>query len=244
MVSVIIPFFNRKEYLGQTLLSLRNEAIEKEIILVDDASRDNWQDIVELCPEEQLVTLPVNRGPGAARNRGVALAKGEYIYFLDSDDLLVPKALQKLLEYLNKHPLEMAVGGRIASVIDADGRRVTSKSAHSYCTPPMLDRLTIEFLHQNGTFSGGLWLFLFRRSLISKVSPMDEAHWGSEDRDYLLSILRMTTIPMIDVPIVHRRIHESNLVMEKDWTGEFCLKQKQVAQNLLNLLASRHEAKI
>ena len=99
-VSVIIPFYNVEAYLRHSLDSVVNQTLQNiEIICVDDGSSDRSCEIVaEYMQRHDNIKLirQENSGPSKARNAGLEIATGEYIYFLDSDDTLVPGALQTL----------------------------------------------------------------------------------------------------------------------------------------------------
>jgi glycosyltransferase involved in cell wall biosynthesis len=96
--SVVIPTYNRADLIGLTLQSvLAQQFSEFEILVVDDGSRDNTAAVVQSFTDLRLHYLPKeNAERGAARNYGLARAKGEYVLFLDSDDLLHPNHLSTL----------------------------------------------------------------------------------------------------------------------------------------------------
>src|SRR5690242_10326526 len=91
-VSVVVPVYNVEEYLLDTLTSLLNQTLDDvEIILIDDGSTDNSETIIRSFLEDHDSIVYVkqeNAGPGQARNVGIELARGKYISFVDSDDLL------------------------------------------------------------------------------------------------------------------------------------------------------------
>jgi len=99
MVDVVIPFFNAAGTLDATIQSaLAQTGVELDIVLVDDGSSDGSLAIAKgFCPAVRVFTGP-NRGVSAARNRGMAETKSEWIIFLDADDLLVPGTISKRLE--------------------------------------------------------------------------------------------------------------------------------------------------
>ena len=108
--SVIIPFYNREKLIIETLNSLIAQTYQNwETIIVDDNSTDNSYTIVKQFAEKdkRIKLLKRNRKPKGAptcRNIGVEKAKGDYIIFLDSDDLLKPFALQQRIDIIKKHP--------------------------------------------------------------------------------------------------------------------------------------------
>ncbi len=113
-VSVIIPVYNVEDYLRQALDSVVNQTLNDiEIICVDDCSTDNSLNILkEYAAKDSRIKLLVqeeNQGQGVARNKGLAVAKGEYLYFMDSDDYLELEALEKIYKRITKTNAEICV---------------------------------------------------------------------------------------------------------------------------------------
>ena len=116
MTSVILPIYNVQSYLRQCLDSLfaQYDASLMEVILVNDGSTDGSLDICEEYQQkypEVIIVDKENGGLSDARNAGLAVATGEYCYFLDSDDWLAPKALMRLYDFAVKHNCEIVQGG-------------------------------------------------------------------------------------------------------------------------------------
>ncbi|KAA8997971.1 glycosyltransferase [Paenibacillus spiritus] len=100
-VSVVIPVYNVERYLDECLQSVIGQTLtDIEVICINDASTDNSMDILEKFRTNdkriQIITHPRNRGLSSARNTGLSRASGKYIYFLDSDDYIVPEAMEEL----------------------------------------------------------------------------------------------------------------------------------------------------
>jgi glycosyltransferase involved in cell wall biosynthesis len=110
--SVVITCFNQKKYVGAAVDSALCQGHRgKEIIVVDDGSADGSREILEAYSDSiRLSAFPENRGAIAARNHGAALASGEYLVFLDGDDLLVPWALDIYENVIAGRSPEIAVG--------------------------------------------------------------------------------------------------------------------------------------
>ena len=110
-ISVIVPFYNAEVHLKKCVDVLLKQDFNKsfEIIMVDDASTDNGQKIVKMqnSPLIKLHSLPSNTGPSAARNVGLKIAKGEYIFFLDADDLITTCALKTLYHHAKESDLDL-----------------------------------------------------------------------------------------------------------------------------------------
>lgn len=96
-VSVVIPVYNTERYVRETVESILNQTLEEiEVILIDDGSTDNGRRVLEeLKNEDRRVKLFVqeNQGLSVTRNNGLKVATGEYVYFMDSDDILEPQTL-------------------------------------------------------------------------------------------------------------------------------------------------------
>ena len=112
-VSVIIPTFNAALLIERTLRSVANQNgnHDIEIIIVDDASTDNTLEIIQklTIPFVKILKQDSNRGPAAARNRGLAAATGEFCAFLDGDDYWEPAFLNKTVAFMTNHPVAIAV---------------------------------------------------------------------------------------------------------------------------------------
>ena len=95
-VSVIIPFYNNKEWLEEALESVFNQTYRNiEVVLVNDGSREDISDILKKYESKIIYLKQDNQGPGAARNNGVRKATGYYVAFEDSDDVWLPEKLEK-----------------------------------------------------------------------------------------------------------------------------------------------------
>ena len=112
-VSVIIPVYNVEKYLRQCLDSVVNQTLKDiEIICVDDGSTDNSLKILKEYASKDdrfIIIEQKNKGAGAARNKGLEIANGEYLYFLDSDDFVDLSALEKLNTQIKKCDADICV---------------------------------------------------------------------------------------------------------------------------------------
>ncbi len=113
-LSVVVPFYGVEDYLGACLATIRDQTLaDFECLLVDDGSRDGSRAIAERFvaadPRFRLVTQP-NAGLGAARNTGTRHASGEYLMFVDSDDLLAPRCFEQLVTTLDRTASDFAAG--------------------------------------------------------------------------------------------------------------------------------------
>jgi glycosyltransferase involved in cell wall biosynthesis len=104
LVSVVVPVYNSERYLGETLQSIYNQDYQPiEVIVIDDGSTDSSDKIAKSFKNVQYI-YQTNQGPSAARNTGINISQGEFIAFLDSDDMWMPDKLRLQISYLLSHP--------------------------------------------------------------------------------------------------------------------------------------------
>jgi glycosyltransferase involved in cell wall biosynthesis len=110
-VSVVIPCYNAARWLPATLASVQSQrGVDFEVILVDDGSTDGSAEVAgRVCPEARIIRTE-NRGASAARNLGTAQVRGEFVQYLDADDLLAPDKLRTQLATLEHSGADVAYG--------------------------------------------------------------------------------------------------------------------------------------
>lgn len=105
-ISVVIPFFNRIPALIEAIKSVLSQSYTNiEVLLIDDGSTDDIAPLKELEDKRLRYIYQEHKGTSAARNLGISLSTGEYIAFLDSDDIFLPGKLEKQLNYMKTHKL-------------------------------------------------------------------------------------------------------------------------------------------
>ncbi|WP_400071321.1 glycosyltransferase family 2 protein [Zobellia russellii] len=142
LVSIITPVYNSEKYLTDNILSVQAQTHNNwEHILVDDCSTDSSEDLIrsfqENDPRIKYYRLKKNSGAGVARNKGIELAKGDYIAFLDSDDKWYPHKLAAQLKFMNdnNYPFtfsdydKMDADGKYTNEIVKSKEKVTYNSA-------------------------------------------------------------------------------------------------------------------
>jgi len=103
LVSILIPAFNAQEWIADTIKSAMDQTWpRKEIIVVDDGSRDRTLPIAcQFASKEVSVVTQANQGPSAARNRALSICQGDYVQWLDADDLMAPDKIARQMEALD-----------------------------------------------------------------------------------------------------------------------------------------------
>jgi hypothetical protein len=123
-VSVIIPTYNHAQFLRGAIESVLHQSFKDyEIIIIDDGSTDSTQQVVKPYLKSCLYIYQENKGRGGARNTGLKKAQGEYIAFLDADDLWLPEKLKIQINYLKAHP-ELAFVFSDFIVISSSGEKI------------------------------------------------------------------------------------------------------------------------
>lgn len=130
LVSVITPVYNAERFLENTLQSVIDQTYKNiEIVLVDDCSKDKSAKIIERFMSEGIQISyhlqDLNRGAGAARNKALELARGQYVAFLDSDDVWLPQKIEQQIALMK----EKQTGFSYAAIemIDENGKQIKSK---------------------------------------------------------------------------------------------------------------------
>lgn len=191
-LSIIIPVYNVAPYVRKCVESVLAQDLdpqEYEVILVDDGSTDGSGEICDSLtpgpsPEERGVNVVVihqeNQGLSAARNAGIAVAKGKYIQFVDSDDYLEPNVLGGLVEQMEREQLDVLrfdyQNTRISAectMHDArwDARNVQYEVFEPYKTPRQVDQCTEivdgeTYLNTRMGYACYAWQFMIRRELL------------------------------------------------------------------------------
>lgn len=125
-VTVFIPVYNRQHYITTAVDSILAQTFEDfELLIVDDGSTDATLEVLASYqdPRLRIECNPRNLGIPATRNRGLELARGEYIALLDSDDISWPNRLARQVATLDRHP-ELVQVGSACNFMDADGQRI------------------------------------------------------------------------------------------------------------------------
>lgn len=197
-ISVIIPTFNRKKYLGEAIESVLEQNYQPiEIIIIDDGSTDNTETLIKKYPEVHYV-YQENIGQAAARNRGIALAKGEYLAFLDSDDLWLPGKLHLQMNHMQNHPEVKMLFGHVQQFCTDE-----YKSLHSNEATKVLP----------GLFFGTLIIrkkdFLEIGYLQTQLHVGEFIEWFNRAKEAGYKYHTLKDI------VMKRRLHDSNIGLQK-----------------------------
>lgn len=201
LVSIIIPTYNYGRYLRRAVDSALNQSYANvEVIVVDDGSSDDTQAILSTYGDRIANVRQPNRGASAARNLGLARARGEYIAFLDADDAYAPDNIARKLDYLLRHP-EYRWCYSNCVWVDASGR----EGLRGDQIERMLISLRAEgkvFLRALEGYLLGSNLFLFHRDVLHAIGGFDEALAVMEDYDLFIRAAHDYAIGYVDEVLV------------------------------------------
>lgn len=207
-VSVIIPVFNRAVYVLEAIDSVIQQTCRDfKIIVVDDGSTDDTINVLRPYAANGIITLLTqkNRGAGAARNAGIQAAKGEYIAFLDSDDLWLPNKLEKSLAPLENGECDFVFSNSF--VVDGNGTPLCSVQEkysdflEGDCFENLLDAC---FISTPGV--------VLRRDCFEKVGLFREDLRYRQDYDMWLRLVRKCRVLMLRDKLNIIRRHGEQLV--------------------------------
>ena len=197
LISIIIPVYNCERYLAGAIESVLAQTWRRiETIVVDDGSTDGSADVAKRFGSLVRYDLQPHAGPGAARNRGVELAQGDYLAFLDADDLWVETKLELQMAAFEADTLPDAVFGHVEQFISPDLSRELAERI--YCPAELVP----------GRFPGTL---LIRNETFRRVGPFSG---GLRVAEFIEWYSRATELGLKDVMlpqmVLRRRIHATN----------------------------------
>jgi len=196
-VSIIIPTYNRRAMLLEAIDSVLAQSNQSfELIVVDDGSTDGTAEHLTRLGKAVRVERIDHRGPAAARNRGVALARAPLIAFLDSDDLWAPTKLERQLAFMRANP-DCAIS-QTNEIWIRNGRRVNPGLRHRKRAGDIfIDSLRTCLISMSAT--------MMRTELFRSLTGIDESMLAAEDYDLWLRILIEHEAGLLDEPLVTRR---------------------------------------
>ena len=180
LVSIIVPCYNSERFVEEALRSALAQTYPRiEVVVIDDGSTDGTPSILERYTSDPRVHIvsQANAGLAAARNAGLAVATGEYVTFLDSDDVYLPEKVEKQVRFLADHPDAGLAYCHSGHFFDGDPKRIS----YSYAKPahagtPVLQRLRRGNIMNVNTV-------MVRKALVDAVGGFDPQFRSGEDWD-------------------------------------------------------------
>lgn len=211
-VSVIIPTYKRSEFLTRALDSVLNQTHKNiEVIIVDDNVpgskyiEETYSAVVDYLKDERFIYIKNenNLGAAMARNRGIEIATGEYITFLDDDDIFLPSKIEKQLKFMVDNNLDMSfmnffIYNKKNKLIDYRIYDDIKKFDNEYLFKYHLQK------HITGTYS-----YMFKKELLTKIQGFEDKVWGDEFYLMVKTILSGAKIKHLNESLVIHYIHDS-----------------------------------
>ena len=211
LVSAIIPTYNRQHFLREAIESvLQQDYSHYELIIVDDGSTDATRDLIAAYPVAQYLHQK-NQGVSAARNRGIAHARGSLITFLDSDDLWLPHKLSAEVHLLEeRHDVPVVYSDEIWI---RSGRRVNPKKKHQKYSGMIFEHcLPLCIISPSSV--------MIRREILEAVGVFDESLPVCEDYDLWLRISAYYPIGFIEKPLIVKRGGHGDQLSQRYWGND------------------------
>jgi glycosyltransferase involved in cell wall biosynthesis len=203
LVSIIITCYNQAQFLAEAIESARAQTHNNcEIIVVDDGSNDITRQVSSRFADVNYV-YQSNLGLAAARNKGISLARGEYLNFLDADDRLLPEAVETNLTFAAQNPGYAFVYGNYI-MITADGKPLSRPAAHSPDDDGYDKLLRGNYIAMHATV-------LYRRAVFDSIGVFNAQLKACEDYEIFLRIARRFPFRGHSVDIAEYRQHSGNM---------------------------------
>jgi glycosyltransferase involved in cell wall biosynthesis len=188
LVSILIPAFNAQEWIADTIRSAVAQTWErKEIVIVDDGSADRTLAIArEWASDSIRVVTQENQGAAAARNKAFSLSHGDYIQWLDADDLLAPDKIERQMEILNACASKRTLASAAWGKFKYRGHKAKFQHTALWCDLSPTEWL-LRRMGQNLYMQTATWLV--SRELTAAAGPWDTRLLGDDDNEYFCRVL-------------------------------------------------------
>ncbi|WP_116127815.1 glycosyltransferase family 2 protein [Lewinella sp. IMCC34183] len=212
LASILVPVYNAEAYLPALIQSVRVQSYQHwELVFVDDQSTDGGFDYIRAAAAEddriRLWQNDENRGPSATLNRAADLARGDLLFRLDADDLMLPERLERQVRFMADHPNVGLLGSAYRNIDDAGqrGNRVGSRITSS-------DGVKAKFLFANAM---GHSTVVYRRRAFTAVGGYNQRLRASLDYDLLARLSLETDCHLLREELVLYRTHNSNITSQQ-----------------------------
>jgi len=208
-VTILLPVFNAEAYLNESVESILAQTFaDFELLAINDGSTDHSREILTSFSDSRLKIIDndSNRGLIYTLNRGIELARGEFIARMDADDISKKNRLEKQVNYLNNHP-KVALLGSWAEYVDQDGRYILLRKV------PMGNKIIQEKLLEVCCFIHPS--VMLRTSVVRQFNGYRQDALHAEDYDLWLHISENYEVDNISEPLIRYRIHPDQISQRK-----------------------------
>lgn len=208
-ISIIIPTTNRASVLKEAIDSVLEQSYRDfELIVVDDGSTDETPQLLSQYGDKIKVIRQENKGVSAARNSGIAASQGEWIAFLDSDDLWKPQKLEKQVEWLKAHPQVRIC--HTDEIWIRNGTRVNPMKKHAKPAGWIFEKCLPFCVVSPSSV-------LIHKSVLESVGPFDETLPACEDYDLWLRVAAKFPFGFVAQKLIVKRGGHSDQLSHQFW---------------------------
>jgi len=215
LVSVVIPTYNRSQLILRAVRSVLEQTYTNlECIVVDDFSSDNTKEIIKSVKDERIIYLrhKDNQRASAARNTGIKCAKGDYVAFLDDDDLWLPTKLEKQMLLIQNLSEKFGMVYCWMDYFDKNGNNI--KEHH----PILKGNVFKHVLESQGI--GGCPTLLVRKEVFESIGEFDESLPRGNDGDFIRRVCRKYMVDFIPEVLVNVYVeHGSERISDNNKQG-------------------------
>lgn len=225
-VSVIIPVYNVEKYIEKCLVSVLNQTLrEIEIICVNDGTKDHSMEIIDRYAKQDDRIIIVNKDNGglsSARNAGIRIAKGQFIYFIDSDDYIIENALEELYDHSINDRLDCIYFDAEAFFEEPELMNTHGHYTTYYKRPAVFDKVvsgvTLFSDLENGKwFRPSACLQMIRREYLINTGILFYEGIVHEDQLYTFqTMLEAPRVKHINVPYYRRRVRKDSIMTSEN----------------------------
>lgn len=206
-LTIAIPVYNSSSYIEKTLRSaLRQQIQNLEILILNDYSTDNTIEVIQRIAKEYCVMLSIynadrNSGVGVMRNKAIELAGGDYLFFLDSDDFLAERSLEKMLAKAREFDADMVIGSHVdvcdnvEHIIKEENRIFVETDAFA----------SYAFKNRYG-YAGGVWNKLIKTELLRQKAVTFPDYRVGEDVPFIFKLITVVKRVVLMDEITYRYV--------------------------------------
>ena len=245
MISVIVPVYNASKYINDCIDSILNQTYKDfELILINDGSSDNSLNIIEKYKEQDnriKVFSQENKGVSYTRNRGIDIAKGNYLMFIDSDDWIEINALEKMLEIIEKYNADVARCNYFVNYENKEiiGNDFFEKEEIVYNKKLLREKIIPALLcNKMKSFS---CLYLIKTNVMKNSIYYNEKICMLEDQIVCLKILaKINKCVFTEEPLYHYRVNPYSATVNHEYIKRNIQSILMVNSIIINFLDEEH----
>jgi len=203
LISIILPTYNRAKLIHRAINSVINQIYQEfQLIIVDDASIDNTEEIIKTYKDSRIyyIKLNNNMGPAGSRNIGIKYSEGEYLAFIDSDDEWFPEKLEKQLEIFLKY------NDKNLGMVYTDMIRISKENQKTYWRSPDFKTENKNLYEKSlnyGVENIGISTAMIKRKCFEKVGFFDLNLKRLEDLEFFIRLSKYFNFYHLNIPLVY-----------------------------------------